>query len=29
MLTDTNSIHVRELGSMLAAIEKRGLVWIG
>ncbi len=28
MLTETNSIHVREHGSVLAAIEKRALVWM-
>jgi hypothetical protein len=28
MLTETNSIHVREHGSMLAPIEKRALVWM-
>jgi len=28
MLTETNSMHVREHGSMLAAIEKRALVWM-
>jgi len=28
MLTEANSIHIREHGSMLAPIEKRALVWM-